>query len=280
MVSGWTGTTHLFPEGGTRTPMRPLSKVLAAVSIALASAAVPVLAQPATPTPASPIEPAAMKALARMSAYLRSLKAFQVEAVTTDEDVLTDGQKVQYAGTTNLVAQIPGRLRADVTNDRYERLYLYDGQTFTMLAKRPNFYAMAAAPPTITQLADKLERDHGIDMPLVDLFRWAAASTWSTKSMTAAIDLGPSNVEGTTCQQYAFRQGQVDWQIWVQQGSSPLPRKIVITTRTDEARPQHTAVYRWNLAPSFNERTFTFDPPPGSGKIPFAEVRPTTSAKR
>ena len=42
--------------------------------------------------------------------------------------------------------------------------------------------------------------------------------------------------------------------------------------KTDAARPQHTAVYTWNLAPSFNERSFTFEPPPGTAKVPMAEV--------
>jgi hypothetical protein len=41
----------------------------------------------------------------------------------------------------------------------------------------------------------------------------------------------------------------------------------VITSRNDEARPQHTAVYTWNLAPSFNEATFKFEPPPGAQRV-------------
>ena len=41
----------------------------------------------------------------------------------------------------------------------------------------------------------------------------------------------------------------------------------MITTKTDEARPQTSAVYTWNLAPSFNDAAFTFDPPAGAGKV-------------
>ena len=44
-----------------------------------------------------------------------------------------------------------------------------------------------------------------------------------------------------------------------------LPRKLVITTKTDEARPQHAVVYTWNLAPSFNEGAFTFESCLGAG---------------
>ena len=89
---------------------------------------------------------------------------------------------------------------------------------------------------------------------------------------TAAADLGPASVTGVTCQQYAFRQADIDWQIWIQKGEHPLPRRLVITTKTDEARPQHTAEYTWNLAPSFNDAAFTFDPPEGAGKVVLAKA--------
>jgi hypothetical protein len=44
----------------------------------------------------------------------------------------------------------------------------------------------------------------------------------------------------STCEHYAFRQEGLDWQIWIQ-GDYPLPRKFVIRTLTDDARPQHTS---------------------------------------
>jgi len=85
------------------------------------------------------------------------------------------------------------------------------------------------------------------------------------------MDAGPSVVAGTTCEQYAFRQNGIDWQVWIQKGDHPLPRKLVITTTSDAARPQHTAVYAWNLAPSFNEAAFVFDPPPGAERVALAK---------
>ena len=211
------------------------------------------------------LEPAAMSALQAMGAYLRNLKSFQVEAKTTDEDVLDDGQKIQYDGVVTIVAELPGRLRAEVESDRRSRLYLYDGKTFTLFAKRLNYYATVPAPPTVRKLADVLEEKYGFSVPLEDLFLWGDPS-WSTDPITAATDVGASAVEGTTCEQYAFREADIDWQIWIQKGANPLPRKLVITTKTDEARPQSTAVYTWNLAPSYNEETFVFDAPDGAAR--------------
>jgi hypothetical protein len=103
-------------------------------------------------------------------------------------------------------------------------------------------------------------------VPLEDLFRWGAAG-WSADAIKGAKKIGPAEIEGTTCVHYIFRQDDVDWQVWLQRGEYPLPRKLVITTRTDEARPQHTAVMTWSLAPSFNDAAFAFQPPAGVQRV-------------
>jgi hypothetical protein len=114
-----------------------------------------------------------------------------------------------------------------------------------------------------------LEDRYDIDLPLVDLFRWGTKEG-NTDQITSAIDLGPSTIDGVTCEQYLFRQDGLDWQLWIQRGEFPLPKKIVISTLTDESRPQHTSVWTWNLAPSFNDETFVFTPPADAKAIPFA----------
>jgi hypothetical protein len=212
------------------------------------------------------VEPAAMAALQKMGGYLRDLSSFQVTATTTDEEVLDDGQKVQYTETADVVARLPDRLRAELESERRQRTYLYDGSNFTLFARRAKLYATVPAPSTLRALVDALEENYGLTVPLVDLFLWGSPG-WSTDGIKGAIDLGPSVVEGITCQHYAFRQDDIDWQIWIQRGDHPLPRRLVITTRTDEARPQHTAVFTWNLAPSFNESAFEFDPPADASRV-------------
>jgi hypothetical protein len=244
---------------------RPIAKTLALAFVALA---VPLGAADA-PSPA--VEPAAIQALESMGAYLRGLKAFQVDTVTTDEDVLDDGQKVQYQGSIRALARVPDRLLVEVSNDRHERTWVYDGKSFTLFARRANLYATIDAPPTIGQLAALLVDKYGFSVPLEDLFLWGSPG-WEPAGITGAMDVGPSVVEGVTCEQYAFRQADIDWQVWIQRGDYPLPRKLVITTRTDEARPQHTAVYSWNLAPSFNEAAFVFEPPKDAGKVVLADA--------
>ena len=240
-----------------------------ALALALALIAAPAVAQQAAPPPA--VDPASVAALTSMAAYLRTLKTFQVEAKTATDEVLEDGQRIQYVGTTNIVAQFPNKLLADVYSDRNERQYVYDGKTFTLLARRVGYYATVPAPATLRELADVLLDKYDIEVPLSDLFLWGATG-WNTADITSAVDMGPSEVGGTTCEHYAYRQDGVDWQLWIQKGDFPLPRKLVITTMSDPARPQHSAAYTWNLAPSVNDTAFTFTPPSGARKIILATV--------
>lgn len=217
------------------------------------------------------IDQDAMQALDDMAKYLRTLKAVQIHADVTTEDVMEDGQKATTMKSINLVAERPNKLRAEVDDERAPRVFLYDGKTFTLWAPRPRYYAKAAAPPTIAELADTLDEKFNIDLPLVDLFRWGMTGS-DFKNITAAEDLGPASIDGTTCEHYAYRQEGLDWQIWIQQGDFALPRKVVLTTTTDDARPQHSSTWTWNLAPSYDDSSFVFTPPKDAHQISFKQV--------
>ncbi len=249
-------------------PRMPRTLAVLAAFI-LATLAIPAVAQ--TPVTSAAVNPSAVKALNDMASYLRNLKAFQVESAITTDEVQDDGQLIQYTAKINFVVQMPNKLLATAAGDRNERTFIYDGKTFTMFAQRAGYYATVPAPPTLRELDDALSEKYDIELPLVDLFRFGSPH-WQGGDIKAATDVGPSEVSGITCEHYAFRQDDVDWQVWIQKGEYPLPRKLVITTTTEAARPQHTATYTWNLAPSYNEQSFTFVPPAGARKIVLATV--------
>jgi hypothetical protein len=205
-----------------------------------------------------------------MSDYLRTLKAFQVRSETSRDEVLDSGQNVEFASTVDMIVDRPNRLRAEVIGDKQHRMYFDDGKTFSVWARRVNYYATIPAPPTLRALADKLSDQYDLELPIADLFYWGDRK--STGDIVGAIDVGASQVDGVTCEHYVFRQEGADWQVWIQQGDYPLPRKLVITTTTDPARPKYSSVMTWNLAPSFNDAAFAFVPPKDAKRIMLAEA--------
>jgi hypothetical protein len=264
------------PPGSSTTANRILQLTASLVIAALvfcASVSPRLLAtdRQATSQGISNIDPDVMAALNKMGAYLRSLKAFQVEGEVTNDNVLDDGEIITEIKTNTLLAVSPNLLRAELKSDDKDVFLFYDGKNFTVYGKLVNYYATVPAPATTAELVDKIYDEYGVEIPLVDLFKWGTDDS-AIKKITSAYDVGPSTVQGITCEHYAFRQQGLDWQIWIQLGEYPLPRKFVIRTLTDDARPQHTSNLIWNLAPSYNEAAFAFDPPPGALRIELKDI--------
>lgn len=226
------------------------------------------------------IDPNALAALDKMSSYLRTVTTFEVEAETTTDDVLENSQTVQSNHNVRMLAARPNRLFVEITSDEMHRFFFYDGKSFTVYGKLVDYYATVPAPPTIHELIDKLQQKYNIEVPLVDLFLWGSDESLGARQITSAIDVGPSSIEGITCEQYAFRQNGLDWQIWIQQGDYPLPKKLILITTDDEARPRFSQILRWNLAPSFNDAVFTFDPPVTARRISIAQIPETTDSNK
>ena len=228
------------------------------------------------------VAPEATAALERMGAHLRTLKTFEVRAATTLDEVLESGQKVQFGGTVALKVRRPDRLRSDVSSDRKQRQFFYDGKTVTVYGPRVNYYAVVQAPATLSELVEMLGTKYGIETPLADLFFWGTDKA-RPGDIKAAVYLGPATLDGAACDQYAFRQEGMDWQVWIQKGSSPLPRKVVITSTSEPSQPQYTAVLRWNVAAQIDNRTFAFVPPAGARRIPLqtadGKVEPAAKGK-
>jgi hypothetical protein len=226
----------------------------------------------------SAVDPDAVEAVKKMGAYLRTLKSFQVIDDVSNDDVLEDGQIVQNNKKVDLLAAMPNRMRVEVTSDQTHRLYLYDGKNFTVWGRLVNYYATVPAPPTIGELFKVADEKYDIELPLIDLFKWGTNDD-DIRAIKTAVDIGPSTVEDVTCEHYAFHQEGADWQIWIQLGEFPLPRKLVIRTLTDEARPQHSDTLTWNLAPSFNDDAFVFSPPVDAKRIVLAENKSNATGK-
>lgn len=237
-------------------------------------ATAPAASEPASADTTAEIDPVAISALEKMTGYLGTLKTFEVTTRTTVDQVLDSGQKIQMDGGATYRVQRPNAFFIETRSDRRLRQFFYNGKTFTIFSPRMGFYAEAPAPATIADVLQKLEDDYDISIPLNDLFHWGSNPD-DVKKITSATPVGYAKIGDADCDQYAFRQADVDWQIWIERGDRTLPRKVVITTTDDDAQPQYVAYIDWNLAPKFDAATFNFTPPKDASKI---EIKPVAIA--
>ncbi|GHD65329.1 DUF2092 domain-containing protein [Jeongeupia chitinilytica] len=211
-------------------------------------------------------ETRAIEALQRMSRSLRALDRFEVTA-HSDVDRLDDaGQLIKFSNDVSYKVEKPNRLYASIVNGRADRQMYYDGQNFTLYGKKLNYYATVKAPATIGELLEQLDDRYGIEVPLADLFLWGSDKA-PVDTIEAARYVGPSIVGERVCDQYAFRQDDVDWQLWIARGDQPLPCRLAIVDAGDPARPQSVMTYQWRTGKRFLPSTFKFSAPKNAHPI-------------
>ena len=217
----------------------------------------------------SAVAPRADELLKQMGDYLKSAKRFTFTSEAYFEQVLDNGQKLQYNAITNVALQRPDRLRVDSRGDSAFESYYYDGKHITHFNLRENTYASVKAPATIDAANDFLATKYGIIPPLVDL-TYQDPYRILIENITTGTYIGLSQVRGTMCYHLAFQQNDIDWQVWIDAGWMRVPRKIVITYKKAASIPQYaTFLSEWDFAPRFPGDLFSFSVPPNAKQVEF-----------
>lgn len=215
------------------------------------------------------IAAAADAPLRAMSEYVAGLDQFSLHTTGSLEVVLTDGQKLEFPFDSEVWVDRPAQLRSDrvVGDDRLQ--FYYDGQTFTLYSKKAGFYAQHAAPATLDEAIVAMHQQLDLDAPAADLLSddpYAAL----TEDVVSGYRVGIAEIEGVRCHHLAFRGNEVDWQIWIEDGPQPRPRRFVITSKQMQGAPQFSVqLSKWDTTPKLRDKFFAFKPPAGAQKIEF-----------
>ncbi len=226
------------------------------------------------------VDPQALAILKRMTDYLAGLKQFSVETRSSIDAVLTSGQKLQFDNGVTATVQRPNKLHARRKGDLLNQAFYYDGKSLSLSNPDDRYYATVAAPATLEDMLDFARTKLGVFVPAGDLL-YKNAFELLTQDVKSGFIVGKSIVGGVRCDHLAFRGPEVDWQIWIEEGAKPLPRKYLITSTQDPGSPQFTILMSdWNTAPQLTDFAFAFTPPKGARKIDFLELTAGGASKR
>lgn len=253
--------------------------VVAALALApLAGAQEPAPGPPPAPPPRS-VEARADEELKKMGEFLAKLPHFALEAEETFDEIPDGELRRQLTNLRRVAVERPNHVAADATGDTLNRASWYDGRTVTVLDKEHNVYATIEAPGTIDATFDKLEDEYGVVLPLADLL-YADPYPVLMAGVTFGRYLGLHQAAGVDCHHLAFSQETIEWQIWIDAGDKPLPRKLVISYVQEPGEPQYSAVIRrWNLQSTVPEGLFTFEAPDGAQKIELDTLKPPAAGE-
>jgi hypothetical protein len=226
------------------------------------------------------------KVLKAMTDYTAAQKSISATFDSDIEVVTPELEKVQFTSSGKLQLTRPDKLRIRRTGGYADVELIYDGKTVSIYGNNAKAYAQAELAGTIDQLVDLIQAKSGAAMPGTDLLL-SNAYDEMTSNVIAARHIGQGVIDGVECEHLAFRGVDTDWQIWIESGARPVPRKYVITSKTLAGAPQYTLrIKDWKTEAVADAGAFVFKPPADATKanldseimVEFDELPPGTSA--
>ncbi len=209
----------------------------------------------------------ATQILKTMSDFIAGQKNFSITFDTDIEVVTPEFQKIQFASSGQALISRPDKIRVDRIGGYADVEAVSDGKTFTLYGKNANVFAQIPAPKSIEELVDNLRTGASADLPGADLL----LSNSYDELMTDVVDarhIGRGVIDGIECEHLAFRAPDADWQIWIEVGDRPVPRKFVITSKGTSQAPQYTMrIKEWKTEAPAAPGAFVFNAKPGAQKV-------------
>ena len=263
-------------------------KVLSPLGFAMLLAGV-VSAQEPPPPPVEPelapesrlIDARADELVRKMSDLLASSKSFALKAEEIYDEVPEQLPRTELTNLRQVALRRPDRLSGDASGDALNRSFWYDGKSLSFLEKEQNAYGTLPVPPTIDGALDAVFERTGMVIPLAD-FLYEDVYSRLMESVQRGVYLGIHRVGDVDCHHLSFEQETIDWQLWIDAGEKPLPRKLSIAYKTEDEVPQYAVtITRWNLNAELPEELFVFEPPEGAERIEFPTApEPSARAQR
>ena len=223
--------------------------------------------QASKPSPHRGIQPRADELLRQTCALLAATPRFAFEAEETFDEVFERAPRLQLTNVRRVLVEKPGRLAAEAAGDTLYRAAWFDGRRLSVLNREENVYTTLDQPPTLDAALDQLASKYGVEVPLSDFVYSDPYAVLSEGALYGEY-LGIHQAAGVDCHHLAFTQASIDWQMWIDAGEKPLPRKLVISYREEPGVPQYFAVIRkWDLEPVIPEGAFRFEPPKGAKRV-------------
>jgi hypothetical protein len=208
--------------------------------------------------------------LKAMSDYVASQKNISVTYDSDIEVITPQLQKIQFTSSGQVQMSRPDKLRATRTGGYHDVEVVFDGKQVTVSDKDTKHYTQIAAEGTADHLIDVLREEHGVVAPGADLLLPHAFDVMMADVIEAEV-IGKGVIDGVECDHLAFRDVDTDWQIWIESGARPIPRKYVITSKEVAGAPQYTLrIKEWKTDVAAD--AFVFKPDPSATKIAESEL--------
>jgi hypothetical protein len=207
------------------------------------------------------IDPKADSLIKEMSDFLGSKYRYTFKADIMFDEISHSGRKLQRSASEKVFVQKPNKVYVEYISDVGGQRFWYDNGNVTILDLPRSLYSKIVIPNSIDQAFDELLKRYDYAIPFSELL-FVNPYKILSKNIRAGYYIGSSVVFGVPCNQLAFVDKNVDWQIWIENGQRKVPRKIVLTYKKIPGSPQFIAILKdWIFDQPFSHFLFKPDIP-------------------
>jgi len=205
--------------------------------------------------------------LKAMSDYVSGQQTIELTFDSDIEVITPELEKIQFTNSGSALLSRPNKLYAHRVGGYAEVELFFDGATVSINGRSVNGYAQLEAEGSIDDLIHALRAGHGVALPGADLLL-SNSYEMLMADVLEAKHIGSGVIGGVECEHLALRNFDTDWQLWVEAGDRPIPRKMVITSKTINSAPQYTIrITSWKTDVEPGPDAFIFNPPEGAERL-------------
>ena len=220
------------------------------------------------------VDSMAAETLKHMAGYLAGTRSFSFEVYDMVDEVSERGQKLQFSSIRRMNIMRPNHVAIATDGDSLRERIVFDGERLTIVDYDQNAFGVVDVPGSIDRMLDYASTTLQMTIPLSGFI---AGDPY--EAMFVEVDsgeyLGIHNVDGVACHHLAFRQVDVDWQVWIDAGLKPVPRKLVVTHKDIPSEPQYIAFFRqWRIPSEYREEDYVPSVPSGAKEVDLQAASP------
>ena len=224
------------------------------------------------------IDPKADALFKKMSDFVGGMKSFSVDVDMIEEKILADNFKMAFYRQGGIKVLRPNKFALSRHGIVLNMDVLYNGKELVLSGKNIDAYVTIPVEGDIDAGLDAGAEATGGALPARDLLS-SDSYTPMMEPVEKLVYVGKVPMGDVVCHQLAARTAEVDWQLWIQDGDTPLPCRYSITSKWLTAAPEFSVNFsNWQVDPKLPASDFDFTAPKGAKALTIDEFTAAVEA--
>lgn len=214
----------------------------------------------------------AIEVLKHMDAYLESMQQFEITTESYTDHEISGRVVISSPSQSKISVDRSGSLHSVTHNEKQtSEIYIHDG-VLIVFTDEHNYYTRTDVPDDLDEALEFALEEFEIETPALDLLLLNSLEYLVTDQEYAIYVTDSSLIRGVECHHIVLSGPNADFQLWIEKGDNAVPRRTLLTFKTERVRPRHEVFMDWQVTDDLDSSEFQFSPPDGAREIGFIDV--------